>query len=89
MLLCVCCGGELELTAGKMGAHFLLKGIVVQHTVPYAHQHNGKSKHYICTIEEGRQALIADAGLPMSFWLDVMPTRQYLVNHLPMYLDSP
>ena len=77
------CGGELELTAGKMGDHFHLKGIVVQRTVPYAHQQNGKSEHYIRTIEEGGQALLADAGLPMSFWLDVMLTRQYLVNHLP------
>ena len=24
-----------------------------------------------------------DAGLPMSFWLDAMLTRQYLVNRLP------
>ena len=79
----VCCGGELELTAGKMGAHFLLKGIVVQRMVPYAHQQNGKSERYICTIEEGGQALIADAGLPMSFWLDAMLTCQYLVNCLP------
>ena len=39
------CGGELELiTAGKMGDHFLSKGIVVQRTVPYAHQQNGKSE---------------------------------------------
>ena len=77
------CGGELELTAGKMGDHFLTKGIVVQRTVPYAHQQNGKSERYICTIEEGGQALLADAGLPMSFWLDAMLTRQYLVNRLP------
>ena len=77
------CGGELELTAGKMGAHFTSKGIVVQRTVPYAHQQNGKSERYIRTIEEGGQALLADAGLPMSFWLDAMLTRQYLVNRLP------
>ena len=77
------CGGELELTAGKMGDHFLSKGIVVQRTVPYAHQQNGKSERYIRTIEEGGQALLADAGLPMSFWLDAVLTRQYLVNRLP------
>ena len=77
------CGGELELTAGKMGEHFVSKGIVVQRTVPYAHQQNGKSERYIRTIEEGGQALLADAGLPMSFWLDAMLTRQYLVNRLP------
>ena len=77
------CGGELELTAGKMGDHFVTKGIVVQHMVPYAHQQNGKSERYIHTIEEGGQALLADSGLPMSFWLDVVLTCQYLINHLP------
>ena len=76
------CGGELELTAGQMGNHFTSKGIVVQYTVPYVHQQNGKSERYIRTIEEGGQALLADAGLPMSFWLDTVLTRQYLVNHL-------
>ena len=77
------CGGELELTAGQMGNHFTSKGIVVQRTVPYAHQQNGKSERYIRTIEEGGQALLADAGLPMSFWLDAVLTHQYLVNRLP------
>ena len=74
------CGGELELTAGKLGDHFVSKGIVVQRTVPYAHQQNGKSERYIRTIEEGGQALPANAGLPMAFWLDAVLTRQYLVN---------
>ena len=82
-VLNVRCGGELELTAGKMGEHFTSKGITVQRTVPYAHQQNGKSERYIRTIEEGSQALLADTGLPMSFWLDAVLTRQYLVNRLP------
>ena len=83
MVLTVRCGGELELTAGKMGAHFASKGITLQRTVAYAHQQNGKSERYIRTIEEGGQALLADSGLPMSFWLDAVLTRQYLVNRLP------
>ena len=40
-------------------------------------------QRYICTIEEWGQVLLADAGLPMSFWLDAMLTRQYLINCLP------
>ena len=83
LVLAVRCGGELELTAGQMGDHFASKGIVLQCTVPYAHQQNGKSECYIRTIEEGGQALLADSGLPMSFWLDAVLTRQYLVNRLP------
>jgi hypothetical protein len=83
LVLTVRCGGELELTAGQMGDHFASKGIVLQRTVAYAHQQNGKSERYIRTIEEGGQALLADSGLPMSFWLDAVLTRQYLVNRLP------
>ena len=79
-VLTIRCGGELELTAGSMGAHISSKGIILQRTVPYAHQQNGKSERYICTIEEGGQALLADSGLPMSFWLDAMLTHQYLID---------
>jgi hypothetical protein len=82
-VLTVHCGGELELTAGRMGDHLSSRGIVLQRMVAYAHQQNGKSERYIRTIEEGGQALLADAGLPMSFWLDAMLTRQYLLNPLP------
>ena len=82
-VLTIRCGGELELTAGKMGNHFASKGIVVQRTVPYAHEQNGKSERYIRTLEEGGQALLAGSGLPMSFWLDAVLTRQYLCNRLP------
>ena len=83
VVLTVHCCGELELTAGRMGDHLASKGIVVQRTVAYAHQQNGKSKQYIRTIEEGGQALLVDSGLPMSFWLDAVLTRQYLINQLP------
>jgi hypothetical protein len=82
-VLTIRCGGELELTAGKMGTHLASKGIVVQRTVPYAHEQNGKSERYIRTLEEGGQALLAGSGLPSSFWLDAVLTRQYLCNRLP------
>ena len=83
VILAVRCGGKLELTAGSMGDHFTSRGIVVQRTVAYAHQQNGKSERYIRTLEEGGQALLADSGLPMSFWLDAILTQQYLLNRLP------
>ena len=35
-------------------------------------------------MEEGGQALLADSRLPMSFWLDAVLTRQYLINCLLM-----
>ena len=83
VILTIRCGGELELTAGRMGNHLASKGITVQCTIPYAHQQNGKAERYIRTIEEGGQVLLADSGLPMSFWVDAVLTRQYLLNRLP------
>ena len=82
-VLTIRCGGELELMASRMGDHLTSKGVVVQRTVPYAHEQNGKSERYIRTLEEGGQALLADSGLPTSFWLDAVLTRQYLCNRLP------
>ena len=73
-VLAIWCGGELELTAGKMGTHIASKGIVVQCTVAYAHEQNGKSEQYIQTLEEGGQVLLAGSGLPLSFWLDAVLT---------------
>ena len=83
VVLTIRCGGELELTVGCMGTYLTSKRIALQCTVPYAHQQNSKSEHYIWTLEEGGQALLADAGLPMSFWLDTILTWQYLLNCLP------
>ena len=83
VVLNIQCGGELELTEGHMGDHLTSKGIAAQHTIPYMHQQNGKSEQYIHTLKEGGQALLADAGLPMSFWLDAVLTWQYLLNCLP------
>ena len=82
--MAVRCGGELELTAGDMGAHLTSKSIVVQRTVAYADEQNGKSECYIWTLEEGGQALLVGSGLSMSLWLDAVLTRQYLCNRLPM-----
>jgi hypothetical protein len=73
----------LELTKGDMAIHFAKNAIVVQQTAAYAHQQAGKIERYMRTIEEGDQTLIADSGLPMSFWDWAVMTSQYLLNCLP------
>ena len=85
-VLAIRCGGELELTAGKMGEHLISKGIVVQRTVTYTHEQNGKSKQYICTLEEGGQALLAGSDLLMSFgWMQFLLGSIYAtVSLLPL-----
>ncbi|PPQ83175.1 hypothetical protein CVT26_015506, partial [Gymnopilus dilepis] len=75
--------GALELTKGVMGEHLKARGIAVQMTVPYAHPQNGKIKRYIRTLEDGALTLLAESGLPMSFWLDAVMSYQYVRNRLP------
>jgi hypothetical protein len=82
LVLTIRCGGELELTSGDMGKYLASRGIAVRRTVPHYHEQNGKSERYIRTIEEGGQASLADSGLPMTFWLDAVLTRQHLTNCL-------
>ena len=72
-----------ELSEGQMGAHLRDRGITIQVTAPYAHQQNGKAEQYIRTLEDDMQTLLADSGLPFSFWGWAICTAQYLRNRLP------
>ena len=72
-----------EFIAGRLGTHFKDRGIMVQAIAPYAHAQNGKVERYLRTLEDGLQTLLADSGLPTSFWGDAVLTIQYLRNRLP------
>ena len=72
-----------EFVARRLGSHFKEHGIMVQAVAPYAHAQNGKVERYIRTLEDGLQTLLADSGLPTSFWGDAVLTVQYLRNRLP------
>ena len=75
--------GAPELCEGQLGAHIRNRGITIQVTAPYAHQQNGKAERYIRTLEDDMQTLLADSGLPFSFWGWAVLTAQYLRNRLP------
>ena len=75
--------GAKEFCKGKLGDHLTSRGIVMQVTAPYAHSQNGKTKHFVRTIEDGFQTLLPDSRLPMSFWGDAALTISYLCNWAP------
>ena len=66
-----------------MAKHIRGRGIALQVTAPYAHPQNGKAERYIRTMEDSMQTLLADSGLPPSFWSWAVSTSQYLRNRLP------
>ena len=72
-----------EFSQGNMGAYLKSWGITMQITAPYAHSQNGKAEHFVQTIKDGAQTLLADAKLAMSFWGDAALTMNYLHNHTP------
>ena len=75
--------GAKEFSLGKLGNHLTSRGIVMQVTAPYAHSQNGKAERFVRTLEDGFQTLLADSGLPMSFWGDATLTMDYLRNRMP------
>lgn len=77
------CDSAKEFTGGQFSAHLHSHGTTMQVTAPYAHTQAGKAEHYVCTIEDGVQTLLADTKLPPSFWGDAALTTQYLHNCLP------
>lgn len=79
----VCCDGAKEFTQGELGQHFKGSGIEVQMMAPYAHQQNSKAEQFIRTLEDDAQMLIADSGLPMSFWGDAVMTASYTCKRIP------
>ena len=76
--------GAKEFSMGNMGTYLKSWGITMQITAPYAHSQNGKAEHFVCTIEDGAQTLLADLKLTMSFWGDTTLTMNYLCNRTPM-----
>ena len=75
--------GAKEFVQGPFLQRLQAHGISMQVTAPYAHTQAGKAERYVRTIEDGVQALLADAKLPPSFWGDAALTTQYLRNRLP------
>jgi len=75
--------GAKEFIQGRLSQHMTEKGITVQVTAPYPQAQAGKAERYVRTVEDGIQTLLADAGLPPSFWGDAALTYVYLRNRLP------
>jgi len=74
--------GAKEFSHGRLAEHLTSRGVVMQVTAPYAHSQNGKAKRFIRTLEDGFQTLLADSGLPMSFWGDAVLTVAYIRNRV-------
>ena len=58
-------------------------GIIHQFSCPYTPQQNGVSERKNRTVMEMARCMVAEKGLPKSFWAEAVNTVVYLLNRLP------
>ena len=72
-----------EFVNEKMKSLFKKCGIIHQRSVAYTPQQNGKAERANRTIVERARSMLADAGLPKTFWAEAANTAVYLINRSP------
>ena len=74
-------GGEYGSTA--LQDHFKLKGIHHKMTNAYTLQENRVFEQMNCMLVEMACAILSDAGLPNTYWGDVILYATHVLNHIP------
>ena len=59
------------------------KGLYFEFTTPYAYQQNSIVERSMQTILDGTQTAMAESGLPVKYWTDVVWMVVYIWNLLP------
>ena len=73
-----------EYTSKEFAKFYASKGIVHQFTNPYTPEQNGVSEKLNRTLIESGKSMLFHAGLPLSFWAEVVNTATYLHNSSPV-----
>ncbi|PKU77483.1 Retrovirus-related Pol polyprotein from transposon TNT 1-94 [Dendrobium catenatum] len=80
--------GGGEYVNNHFKSHLTHHGIQHQITCPYTPQQNGvaerKHRHFLETM----RALLFNANLPTSLWVDTLFTAVYLINRLPSHITN-
>lgn len=77
------CDNTLEYIAGRFKEFCDARGIRLQHSEPYEHEHNGRIERYNRSVMEKTRALLYEANLPDRFWSYAAYAACYLLNRLP------
>lgn len=74
------CDNGGEYTAKAFIEFCKMKGIVLDYTVPYTPQQNGKAERKNRSLVERSRAMIEDSGIPKEFWGEAIRTVNYVMN---------
>lgn len=72
-----------EYTSKEMKNWCRGRGIILNYTIPYTPQHNGKAERLNRTLVEKARALLFDSGLEKTFWGEAIRSAAYLLNRTP------
>ena len=74
-------GGEYMSNAFE--AYCTEHGIARQHSVRNRPQQNGVAERFNRTLAEGLTAMLAESGLPSSFWGEALSSLVHVLNRCP------
>ena len=72
-----------EYMSNEMEAFCIEQGIERQHTVRNRPQQNGVAERFNRTLAEGLTAMLAESGLPSSFWGEAHSSLVHVLNRCP------
>lgn len=75
--------GGGELTSRDWSEFCQNQGIKHQITVPYSSKMNGVAENKHQVLQYQARTMLLFAGLPISYWAEVVDTATYLINRLP------
>lgn len=77
------CDNGKEYLNNELKSWCKSRGIVIDTTIPYTPQLNGKAERLNRTIMEKARALIFDSGMEKQFWGEAVYMATYLLNRSP------
>lgn len=77
------CDNGTEYTDERVKTYCKRKGIVLDCTITYTPQHNGRAERLNRTLMEKARAMILDSGLRKEMWGEAVRTAAYIINRSP------
>jgi len=63
--------------------YWVVYSLVFEFTTPYAHQQNGATEYSMQTILNGVWYVMAELGMALKYWADIVQTIVYVQNFIP------
>lgn len=83
------CDNGREYYSNEFKNYCKENGTVIDYTVPYTPQQNGKAERFNRSLVEKARSMMSDSNVPKHFWNEAIRTAAYLLNRSPnVNLDS-